>query len=90
MLEKFELEQGNVPDSVLLQYRDRVYTKSNAILKTAILLGGWRKLLGGLLIVPGFIRNSLYDYIARRRYKWFGKKDTCMIPTPELQARFLP
>jgi predicted DCC family thiol-disulfide oxidoreductase YuxK len=40
-------------------------------------------------IVPAFIRNAVYDFIAKNRYKWFGKKDRCMIPTPEMRSRFL-
>ncbi|HCW63542.1 MAG TPA: thiol-disulfide oxidoreductase, partial [Leeuwenhoekiella sp.] len=38
---------------------------------------------------PNFIRNAVYDFIASHRYKWFGKKESCMLPTPELKSRFL-
>ncbi len=41
------------------------------------------------MIVPKFLRNWVYDYIAKNRYKWYGKKESCMIPTPELKAKFL-
>jgi predicted DCC family thiol-disulfide oxidoreductase YuxK len=40
-------------------------------------------------IIPAFIRNAVYDFIAHNRYKWFGKKEVCMIPTPEMRSRFL-
>ena len=65
------------------------YTKSEAALEIAKEFGG----LWGLLLVfkwvPSSFRDSLYDVVARNRYKWFGRKDQCMIPTPELQAKFL-
>jgi len=46
-------------------------------------------LMSIFFIIPTGIRNWVYDYIARNRYKWFGKKEACMIPTPELKARFM-
>ena len=52
-------------------------------------LSGTYHLLFGVMIVPKFLRNAIYDYIARNRYKWFGKKESCMIPTPELKSKFL-
>ena len=90
VIEKLKQQYGIVPDSVVLQYKGKLYSKSDAILRTALLLGGRQQLWGGLLIVPRFLRNAVYDLVARYRYQWFGKKDSCMIPTPELQARFLP
>lgn len=78
-----------IPESVVLQYRGRYYTKSDAVLQTAKLLGGtWCLLLAGYL-VPRFLRNIMYDRIAANRYKWFGRKDKCMVPTPETKSRFL-
>jgi predicted DCC family thiol-disulfide oxidoreductase YuxK len=41
------------------------------------------------MVIPAFIRNPIYDFIAANRYKWFGKKEVCMIPTPELKSLFL-
>jgi predicted DCC family thiol-disulfide oxidoreductase YuxK len=46
-------------------------------------------LLCAFIVVPRPLRDTAYDFIARYRYRWFGKKDTCMVPTPELRARFL-
>jgi predicted DCC family thiol-disulfide oxidoreductase YuxK len=45
--------------------------------------------LYSFIIIPKIFRDSIYDLFAKNRYKWFGKKDACMIPTPELKARFL-
>lgn len=75
--------------SAVLYYKGRYYTKADVTLQTAKLLGGpWLLLLVGY-ILPRFVRNALYDFVANNRYRWFGKKEECMIPTPELKARFL-
>ncbi len=76
-------------DSIILIRDNRVYVKSTAALKIAQKLSGLWPLLSVFLILPVFLRNWVYDYIAKNRYKWFGKKDACMIPTPELKAKFL-
>jgi predicted DCC family thiol-disulfide oxidoreductase YuxK len=76
-------------DSIILFYKGSYYTKSSAALKIGMLLGGIGWLLVPGYIFPSFIRDAVYDVIAKRRYQWFGKRDECMIPTPELKARFL-
>ena len=87
------LQQYNLPandlNSFILIDGDRFYTKSSAALRMLRLLGGGWKLLYGFIIVPPFIRNGVYSLIAKNRYRWFGKRDTCWIPTPELKSRFL-
>ena len=88
MLERVAMEKGFQPDSVILLYRGKYYLKSSAALKIAGLLGGFLLLLMPGYLLPRFIRDAIYDAIAKRRYKWFGKRDECMIPTPELKARF--
>ena len=76
-------------DSIILIDGDSFYIKSTAALKISRHLSGGYPLLYGFMIVPNFIRNWVYDLIARNRYGWFGKKDSCMIPTPELNSKFL-
>jgi len=88
LLKKFNLPANDL-NSFVLAEGDKIYTRSTAALRVAKKLGGGWKLLYGLMIVPQFIRNAVYDVIARNRYKWFGKKDECMIPTPQLKERFL-
>lgn len=68
---------------------DKAYISSTAALKVTKHLHGPVKLLYGFIIVPPFIRNGIYRFIANNRYRWFGKKDSCMIPTPGLRSRFL-
>lgn len=75
--------------SILLISGGRVFTRSTAILRIARgMPAGW-PLLYGFMLIPRFIRDLLYDLIARNRYKWFGKREVCRIPTPELKSRFL-
>jgi len=76
-------------DSIILVTNDSYTSKSTAALKIARELSGGYPLLYVLMIIPAFIRNFVYDIIAKNRYKWFGKKESCMIPTPELKAKFL-
>ncbi len=67
----------------------KVFTRSTAALKVAGKLSFPVNLLYGFIIVPAFIRNAVYNFISKKRYVWFGKKDNCMIPTPALKNRFL-
>jgi predicted DCC family thiol-disulfide oxidoreductase YuxK len=81
--------EGATLDSVVLLENGRLYSRSDAALRVARHLGrGW-PLLGGFRVVPRFVRDRVYDWIAANRYQWFGRRDECMIPTPELRARFL-
>lgn len=77
-------------DSILLYTPNKgITSKSLAALKVASKLSFPVNLLSILLIVPPIISNWVYDFIAKNRYKWYGKKANCMIPTPELQHKFL-
>lgn len=80
---------GRIPDSLILMDNGRFYTQSDAALRLAGYLDGAWRWLRLLRIIPAFIRNPAYRFIARNRYKWFGRQDACMLPTPGLQSRFL-
>jgi predicted DCC family thiol-disulfide oxidoreductase YuxK len=67
----------------------KVYTQSSAALRVLKQLGGGWPIFYVFLIVPPFIRNGIYDWISRNRYRWFGRRETCWIPRPEWSARFL-
>lgn len=76
-------------DSVVVVDKGRVATRSSAALHIAARLkGGW-PLFTVFWIIPKFIRDAVYDWIARNRYRWFGQKETCWLPQPEWKARFL-
>ena len=76
-------------NSIVLFENDKLYKRSSAILRIARYLNGGYFLLTGLLIVPAFIRDAVYNVVARKRYKWFGKKESCMVPANEVKERFL-
>jgi predicted DCC family thiol-disulfide oxidoreductase YuxK len=86
---KFNELPANDFNSFILIEDEKVYTKSTGALRVTKNLSGLWPLLYGFIIVPKFLRDSIYDLIAKNRYKWFGKKDSCMIPTPEVRAKFL-
>ncbi len=67
----------------------KVYTQSTAALKVCKHLKGIWPLLYGFIVVPLFVRDGVYKWIAKNRYKWFGKKSECMMPTVELKSKFL-
>ncbi|HSA72284.1 MAG TPA: thiol-disulfide oxidoreductase DCC family protein [Burkholderiales bacterium] len=67
----------------------RAYVRSDAAIRVARFLRGAWKLLGVVRIVPRSIRDYAYDVVARNRYRWFGRHDACIVPTPELRKRFI-
>jgi predicted DCC family thiol-disulfide oxidoreductase YuxK len=81
--------QATALDTFLLWEDGVIYARSTAALRVARRLRGIVRLASILLLVPRPIRDAVYSYIARRRYKWFGKRDVCMVPTPEQRSRFL-
>lgn len=76
-------------DSVILVERGAAYTRSTAALRIAKKLGGAWSLAYAFIVVPRFIRDFAYDLFAKNRYRLFGKKDACGLPTPELRKRFI-
>lgn len=87
-LKKYDINPKDT-DSIILIDQDKSYIKSSAALYIAKDLSGAYPLLFTFMIVPKFIRNWVYDYVAKNRYRWYGKKDSCMIPTPELKGKFI-
>lgn len=69
---------------------EQIYFRSEAALRLLDHVGGGWRLVSWLRIIPPSIRDGVYNAIAKRRYRWFGKIDTCRIPAPEVRARFLP
>ncbi|MBM3417177.1 MAG: thiol-disulfide oxidoreductase DCC family protein [Bacteroidetes bacterium] len=75
--------------SVILIEKGRVWKQSSAAIRICKHLNGGWKFFYSLIIVPRFIRDFFYNILARNRYKWFGRKEECMVPTPELIDRFI-
>jgi predicted DCC family thiol-disulfide oxidoreductase YuxK len=88
ILQRFGLSTNDFNSFILVE-DNKVYTQSEGALRMLKILGGGWKLLYGFIIIPKFIRDAVYNWIARNRYKWYGKKEECMVPTPELKERFL-
>lgn len=89
ILKYIGVDPVNIDSIILYEPGIAYYYKSQAALEIAKNLGGFFHFGTVLRIIPTGISNQLYDYIAENRYKWYGKKESCMIPTEELKAKFL-
>ncbi|HTL05640.1 MAG TPA: DCC1-like thiol-disulfide oxidoreductase family protein [Gemmatimonadales bacterium] len=81
---------GDALSTVVLEEPRRFRIRSDAALAILTGLGGPWRLAGALRIIPRPLRDAMYDYVARKRFAWYGRRDTCRIPTPEEAERFLP
>ena len=88
MLEKNKIDENYI-DSLVLFEEARCSVSSTAALRTLSFLTGWERYLQLLSVVPSPFRDLIYRFISRNRYKWFGRRKHCMIPTAELIERFL-
>ena len=88
ILNHFSLPENELNTFVLIK-DGKIFFESTAALTVAKHLSGPAQLLYGFIIVPLFIRNGVYKFIAKNRYGWFGKKEKCMVPSPEILSRFL-
>jgi predicted DCC family thiol-disulfide oxidoreductase YuxK len=84
-----EIPKEDIPGSIIYMRGNQFYSKSSAVLLLLNDMGGFWKVLSFPRIVPKFLRNAVYDLIARNRYKWFGKKETCRMPTEEERGKML-
>ncbi len=76
-------------EGVVFIENNKAYFKSAAAFKIVRYFGGFWRILNVFSILPLFVTDFGYDIIAKNRYRWFGKKDSCMIPSPEIRSRFL-
>lgn len=88
LLNRFNLPPNDLNSFVLIE-SDRAYTRSTAALRMAKHLGGVWQLAYAFIIIPRPIRDAVYKLIARNRYRWFGKKKECWIPSPKWRSAFL-
>lgn len=87
IIKKFNISSDG--DTVVLIDNEKIFTKSSAALRIMKHIGGAYYLLLLFMIVPKYIRDVFYDGIARNRYKWWGKRNECMIPTEDVKDRFV-
>ena len=88
LLEKFNLPKEEYNSFILVE-GDQIFFRSTAALRVAKKLDGPWKALYVFNIIPAFIRDGVYNFIAKNRYRFFGKRETCMLPRPEWKSRFL-
>ena len=88
LLEEHKIDENYIESLVFFE-EERFSVSSNAALRTLSYLDSWQKHLIFLAVVPRSLRDLVYRFIARNRYKWFGRREQCMIPTTELSKRFL-
>ncbi|MBK8710963.1 MAG: thiol-disulfide oxidoreductase DCC family protein [Niastella sp.] len=88
LLATLQQKPGTI-NSFFLDEGDKIYSKSTAALRVARNLSGPVKWLYGFIIVPSFIRDWIYEFISKNRFRWFGKRDRCMVPGKDISQRFL-
>lgn len=88
VLKKYGMPSNEFNSFMLLE-GEQLYTKSSGALRMLRHLGGGWSLLYAFIIVPKFIRDAVYNFIAQNRYRWFGKKEECWLPKPEWKKKFL-
>ena len=89
IIKKIGIDVSKIDSIILYEPENAYYHKSEAALNIAAGLSGAVSLLTVFKIFPAGFSNYFYDYIAKNRYSWYGKKDNCMIPSPELKSKFL-
>jgi predicted DCC family thiol-disulfide oxidoreductase YuxK len=89
VLEALGLPANTLDRTILLVEGNEVFSRSTAVLRSLRHLRGWPRWLAPLRLVPRFIRDPAYDFVARNRYRWFGRRSTCFVPTPPTRARFI-
>lgn len=83
------IDTQNIDSIILYEPGIAYYYQSDAVLEIAKSLGGIFYFAGIFNLFPTALRNTLYNYVARNRYRWYGKRESCLLPTPELKAKFL-
>ncbi len=87
------LKEGGMPEDALETFvmvdNGKYYTKSTAALRIGRKLGWPWSVAYPAIVVPRFVRDRVYRFVARRRYRWFGRSESCLLPTPEMRSRFL-
>ncbi|WKZ78981.1 MAG: DCC1-like thiol-disulfide oxidoreductase family protein [Candidatus Kapaibacterium sp.] len=82
---------NSMPESVCVVFNSTMYTQSNAVIFLLRYCRRWHLTLAGILLgcFPPLLRDPAYRYVAARRYRWFGRKESCRLPTPAERKRFL-
>ena len=89
LMQKRNIDTSRIDSIILIEPGVAFYTKSDAALQIGMHLKGYRTISKLLYLISSKLRDIVYDIVARNRYNWYGKKEACLVPTPELKAKFL-
>lgn len=89
MLRRVDADPGAPLDTMIVEDAGRLFLRSDAAIRVFRRMGFPWSLLAAGAILPHFVRDALYGFIANRRYKWFGRRDSCRVPTPAERERFI-
>ena len=89
LISERKIDTSKIDSIILIEPGVAYYTKSNAALRIGRYLKGYRSISAILNLIPSTLRDIVYDFVAKNRYEWYGKKEECMVPTTELKAKFL-
>jgi predicted DCC family thiol-disulfide oxidoreductase YuxK len=89
IMNHFKIDSSKTDSIILVESEDKFHVKSTAALKILEEFNGLWRVLQICWIIPLFIRNSAYNYIAKNRYKWFGKKNKCVLPSNDIKSKFI-
>ena len=83
------IREQKIDSIILFEPQKAYYSKANAVFEIGKTLGGLFYLISFFSILPNLLTNKIYDWIAKNRYRWFGRKENCMLPTDEVKSKFL-
>lgn len=89
LISERNIDVGKIDSIILIEPGKAFYIKSDAVLKIGMELQNYGTISYVLNLIPSTLRNIVYDFVARNRYKWYGKKEVCMVPAPALKSKFL-
>lgn len=89
LLQQYHIAAPATPESLVLIEDGKAWRFSAAALRIFKKLKSWHRILYPFIFLPAFLRDPIYKFIARNRYRWFGRQESCRLPTPELRQRFL-
>lgn len=89
VLEALALPDDTLDRTILLLDGDKLYIRSTAVLRALRHVQGPMRWLYALILVPAFVRDPIYDVVARNRFRWFGRRDSCLLPSPQTRSRFI-
>ncbi len=89
LLQQYHFPEQASPESLVLIENGRAWRYSGAALRITRKLNSWHRLLYPFIILPAFLRDQVYQWVARNRYRWFGRRESCWLPAPEWEQRFL-